>query len=49
MHLIVGWPILTVFAVAALTLETVADSHSRSIVNWIVLPALFVGAVMHLF
>jgi Flp pilus assembly protein protease CpaA len=49
MHLIAGWPMLSVLFVAILSVATLADSRSRGIVNWVVLPVLLEGAVLYRF
>jgi hypothetical protein len=46
MHLIAGWPVLNVLAVAILTTVVLVDSHCRALVNWLFLPALLEGAVV---
>jgi hypothetical protein len=47
MHVIAGWPMLSVLAVMTLSVATLADSRSRCIVNWIVFPVLLEGAILH--
>jgi hypothetical protein len=49
MHLIAGWPMLSVLAVTTLSAATLADSRSRSVVNWVVLPVLLEGVILHFF
>ena len=49
MHLIAGWPMLSVLAVTTWSVATLADSHSRSVVNWVVLPVLLEGVILHFF
>lgn len=49
MHVIAGWPILSALAVMTLLLTTLADLRSRSVVNWVVLPVLLEGAILHFF
>jgi Flp pilus assembly protein protease CpaA len=49
MLLIAGWPMLIVLAVAALTVAAWVDSRSRFIVNWLLLPVLLEGVLMHWF
>jgi hypothetical protein len=49
MHLISGWPVLNVFAVAILTTVALVDSRFRALVNWLLLPALLEGAVVLLY
>jgi hypothetical protein len=49
MYLIAGWPTLTVLTLAALTGTLIADSRARFIVNWLVLPVLCEGVLLHCF
>ena len=49
MYLIAGWPTLTLLALAALTGVCIADSRTRFIVNWLVLPVLCEGVLFHWF
>ena len=46
MNSIAGWPILVVLALTALSIAAWADSRTRTIVNWLVLPVLLEGALM---
>jgi hypothetical protein len=46
MHLIASWPVLNVLAVAILTTVVLVDSRCRSLVKWLLLPALLEGAVV---
>jgi hypothetical protein len=49
MHLMAGWPVLNVLAVAILTTVALVDSRCRALVNWLLLPALLEGAVVLLY
>jgi Flp pilus assembly protein protease CpaA len=49
MHLIAAWPTLTVLALAALLGICISDSRTRFIVNWLVLPVLCEGVLLHWF
>lgn len=39
-------PILSGFAVAAITVVAMVDSRSRSILNWLIIPVLVEGAAV---
>ncbi|MDR3776771.1 MAG: hypothetical protein P4K97_07730 [Terracidiphilus sp.] len=49
MHVIASWPMLSVLAGMSLSSVTLADSRSRSVVNWVVLPILIEGAILHFY
>jgi hypothetical protein len=49
MHFIAGWPTLTVLALAAFTGLVISDSRTRFFVNWLVLPVLCEGVLLHFF
>jgi Flp pilus assembly protein protease CpaA len=49
MHMIAGWPTLILLSLAALTGVCIADSRTRFIVNWLVLPVLCEGVLLHWF
>jgi hypothetical protein len=49
MHLIAGWPVLNLLAVAALSTAALVDRRLRTIVNWFLLPALLEGVVVLLY
>jgi len=49
MYWIAGWPTLAVIAVAAAAGACIADSRTRHIVNWLLLPVLCEGVLFHLF
>lgn len=49
MHSMIGWPAFNALAVAALTTTALVDARSRTIVNWLLLPALAGGAVVLLY
>lgn len=49
MNLISGWPILVVLGLTALAIAGWADSRTRTIVNWLLLPILLEGALMDWF
>lgn len=49
MNFIAGWPILVVLALTALSIAAWADSRTRTIMNWLVLPILLEGALMDWF
>ena len=44
MHSILIWPALTVLAGSVISVPAVADAGRRSILYWVVLPSLAVGA-----
>ena len=48
MYTIAGWPILTFFAVAVVSIPLFLDSRYRSFVSWVMVPVLFEGAVFSL-
>jgi hypothetical protein len=45
MHLFVLWPVLALGAAAVAGAATIEDSFHRSVVYWLVLPALLMGAL----
>lgn len=45
MHSLLLWPVLTLLAVAVACAATIEDSFNRSLVYWLVLPPLLVGAL----
>jgi hypothetical protein len=49
MYLIAGWPTLSVLAAAAAAGVCIVDSRTRHIVNWLLLPVLCEGVLLHFF
>ena len=49
MQAIAGCPMLSVLVVMTLSVATLADSRSRCVVNWVVLPVLLEGAILYFF
>lgn len=49
MHMIAGWPVLNVLAVTILSAAALVDSRCRTVVNWLLLPALLEGVVVLLY
>jgi hypothetical protein len=45
MHSLVLWPVLALGAAAVAGAATIEDSFHRSVVCWLVLPALLMGAL----